>query len=191
MERILAIALLLLCVPSAGSAQVFSAPVPVRSVGDISTTGGKPVVGWVEKIRVSPGNLVMHAKLSPGSETSSISAQNIEKFDKNGKKWVRFEISDRYGKKFIAELPITRTTKIKQHGAESQERFVVELGLCLGRYYQEEEVTLVDRSDFEYEMLIGRSFIAGSIVLDPSLSYTLEPRCTPGENSIAMSYTRK
>lgn len=145
----------------------------------------RPMVGWVEKIGVAPGDLVMHAKLSPGTEMSSVSAQDIKEFRRGGKRWVRFKVADRYGKKHVAELPVIRTTDIKTHSDKASKRYVVELGLCLGTVYQEDEVTLVDRRKFEYEMLIGRNFLAGTVTIDPSVSYTVEPACNPGERSLA------
>jgi hypothetical protein len=47
----------------------------------------------------------------------------------------------------------------------------------LGDFYREAEVNLVDRSGFNYQMLIGRSFLAGNLIVDPSIKYTTKPIC--------------
>ena len=41
----------------------------------------------------------------------------------------------------------------------------------------EEEVALADRNHLDYEMLIGRSFLAGNVIVDPSKTFTIEPSC--------------
>ena len=45
----------------------------------------------------------------------------------------------------------------------------------------EEEVNLADRTNFDYQMLIGRSFLSGNVLIDPSLQYSFEPNCTDEE----------
>jgi hypothetical protein len=67
--------------------------------------------------------------------------------------------------------------KIKRHDAKPQQRFAVSLGICLGSVYRVVEVNLAERSDFLYQMLIGRSFLAGNFIVDPSAKYTTKPDC--------------
>jgi len=139
--------------------------------------GGKQVVGWLERVCIYPGNLVIHAKLDTGAKNSSLNASHITEFARNGEQWVRFNVTSRYGKTVTFERKVQRVAKIKRHGAEPQIRFAIRLGICLGNSYEEAEVNLVDRSDFIYQMLIGRSFLKGSVIIDPSLKYTTRPNC--------------
>ena len=39
------------------------------------------------------------------------------------------------------------------------------------------EVSLVNRGKFNYEMLVGRRFLAGDFIVDPATTYTLDPSC--------------
>jgi hypothetical protein len=137
----------------------------------------KQVVGWLEKIRIYPNNLVIHAKLDTGAKNSSLSASHLTVFQRNGEQWVRFNVASRYGKTVTIERKVERTAKIKRHGAKPQTRFAVLLGICLGNVYREVEVNLVDRSSFIYQMLIGRSFLAGNFIVDPAAKYTSKPNC--------------
>ena len=161
---------------------------PIDEMPGLVNLKGKPVLGWAEKVRVSPGGLILHAKLSPATDVLSINAQNMSAFKRSGKRYVRFEISDRYGNEQKLELPVLRKASIKRLTGKSQSRYVVELGLCLAGLYQEEEVTLVDRSSSEYDMIIGRDFLAGRVIVDPSSSFTAEPKCSPGKDSIAFLF---
>jgi len=141
------------------------------------TAQNKQVVGWLEKIRIYPGNLVIHAKLDTGAKNSSLSASHLTAFQRNGEQWVLFNVASRYGKTVTIERKVERTAKIKRHGAKPQIRFAVLLGICLGNVYKEVEVNLVDRSGFIYQMLIGRSFLAGNFIVDPAAKYTSKPNC--------------
>ena len=40
--------------------------------------GEKTIVGWIEKVRIYPGNFVVHAKLDSGAEYSSLDAGNLQ-----------------------------------------------------------------------------------------------------------------
>jgi hypothetical protein len=137
----------------------------------------KDIVGRVEKVRIYPGDLVLRAKLDTGAKNSSLHAPNITKFEKNGETWVRFSVRDHKGEDATIERKVIRQAKIKQKNRDSERRPVIMLGICLGRQYREVEVNLVDRTEFNYQLLIGRSFMIGHIVVDPELKFTAEPDC--------------
>lgn len=137
----------------------------------------KQMLGWVEKVRLHPGNLLLHAKLAIGSEGSSIDADDIEEFDRNGNKWVRFTITDRNSKTKTLERKLVRIAKIKRMGVGSISRYTVKIGICISNKYIEDEVTLADRGDYDYEMLLGQSFLAGNFTVDPALTYTKKAKC--------------
>jgi hypothetical protein len=138
---------------------------------------GKQVVGWLEKVCIYPGNLVVIAKLDTGAKNSSLNASNITEFTHNGEQWVRFNVTSRYGKTVTIERKVHRMAKIKRHGGRVQPRYSIHLGICLGDFCREAEVNLVDRSGFNYQMLISRSFLAGNLIVDPSIKYTTKPIC--------------
>jgi hypothetical protein len=43
--------------------------------------------------------------------------------------------------------------------------------------YKEVEVNLEDRRKFNYQILIGRSFLKKSFLVDASATFTLQPSC--------------
>ena len=138
----------------------------------------KEVLGWQEKARIFPGELVIHAKLDTGADFSSLDATDIVEFKKDDKQtFVRFTITNRYGKHETLERPLRRIALIKRAEGKTQKRAVVLLGICVGTSYMEEEVNLINRSKFSNQMLIGRSFLAGKAMIDPAVTYTVEPNC--------------
>jgi hypothetical protein len=139
----------------------------------------KTIVGWIEKVRIYPGNFLVHAKLDSGAEYSSLDAGNLQEFERDGKKWVRFDLQEkREGKNLTIERPLLRWAPIKRHNQAPQRRPVIKLGVCLGKIYKETEVNLIDRKNYQYRMLIGRKFMEGAVIIDPSAQYTVEPNCT-------------
>jgi hypothetical protein len=141
------------------------------------SAGNKQIVGWVEKARISPGNLVLKAKMDSGADNSSLNVPNVDEFERKGEKWVRFELVNEQGQSVVIERRLVRLARIKRHRGMRQERPVVRMGICVGNYYREAEVNLVDRSRFKYPLLIGRSFMGDNLVIDPSAQFTLEPGC--------------
>jgi hypothetical protein len=138
----------------------------------------KTIVGWIEKVRIYPGNFLVHAKLDSGAEYSSLDASNMQEFERDGKQWVRFDLAEqREGSKITIERPLLRWAPIKRHNQEPQRRPVIKLGVCLGSIYKETEVNLIDRQNYSYRMLIGRKFMEGAVIIDPSAKYTVEPTC--------------
>ena len=135
------------------------------------------VAGWVENVSIFPGNLKVKAKLDTGARHSSLNSTDIDTFDRDGERWVRFKLKNWKGRTASFEAKVVRMATIKQHDAQSLIRPVIRLGICLGSVYKEVEVNLEDRSKFNYQMLIGRSFLKKSFLVDASATFTLEPSC--------------
>jgi hypothetical protein len=57
---------------------------------------------------------------------------------------------------------------IKQHGRDPERRYVVRMWLTLGDIRSRVDVTLSDREDFEYPLLVGRNFLVDSAIVDVS-----------------------
>ena len=137
----------------------------------------KEVVGYLEKVRIYPEDVLIHVKLDTGADISSLNAEDIVEYTKKGQKWVKFTVRNRYGEQIRLDREIKRITHIKQHDGKSQKRYVVRLAICLGTAYMEEEVSLVNRSQFSSQMLVGRSYQAGNVVVDAAQTYLTEPSC--------------
>ena len=142
----------------------------------------KDVVGYIEKVKIFPGELMIRAKLDTGAKISSVDAQDVNTFKRGGQRWVRFTVTNHEGEVIRLERKILRTIKIKRKKLKPQERLVVSLGICLKNTYKEVEVNLVDRDNFKYQMLVGRSFLHQNFIIDPSASFTSLPQCDEEDN---------
>lgn len=142
----------------------------------------KPVVGYIENVGIHPGGLVLHAKVDTGAMHSSLDAKGVERFTRDGEPWLRFSVTNQTNRTVVIERPVHRIARIRQHGGRVQEREVLMLGICLGTVYKTVEVNLVDRAGFDFQMLIGRSFLGTDFLVDPSERFLLEPSCPENLN---------
>ena len=150
------------------------------------TSLASPVTyGWLESIYLQPSGKKIVAKLDTGARTSSIHATNIVPFEKDGARWVSFTVSGKKpkGRRILIEQPVVRETLIKEHVGESQRRYVVELDFCLaGRIYRK-EFSLANRENFHYRVILGRTALQGSIVVDSGKKFTADKSCTTLKNN--------
>jgi hypothetical protein len=145
--------------------------------GSQSTAAGLPTAGWIEKAVLLPQDIMIHAKLDTGAETSSMNAPNPELFEVDGRQWIRFRVTNRDIESVIIEAPVIRETNIKRHFGGKQTRPVIKLHICIGDVSKTVEVNLVDRTGLEYQLLVGRNFLENSYLVDSGATYTLSPGC--------------
>lgn len=127
------------------------------------------VLGEVEFLTVQPGGLRLEARIDTGATTSSLHAENIVNFERDGERWVRFNAGpDSSGEMTQMELPRERRVRIKAQGDEVEERPVVVVEVDLDGRKRRIEVSLNDRGNYEYPLLIGRNFLRDHAVVDVS-----------------------
>ena len=152
-------------------------PVPTKKLNH----DNKVVVGATEWIYLNPPGLHMTARIDTGAATSSISASNIVRFERDGKKWVSFDLDPQDDGHIVhMEAPLERNVRIRQASYEDIDRRpVVELDLMLGENLrQRTEFTLADRSRMSYPVLLGRAFLRDLVLVDVGAEY-LHPKVEP------------
>ncbi|NVD24168.1 ATP-dependent zinc protease [Desulfuromonas acetoxidans] len=149
----------------------------MQSVAVDTDTTTRQVIGAVEQVYISPPGVLLNARIDTGATTSSIDARNIEPFERDGKRWVRFEISDpENDEPVVLECRVVRRVKIIQAITEEKERrYVVELLVALGNVTRSAEFTLSDRAHVEYPVLIGRNILMDSMTVDVSKKFLSVP----------------
>lgn len=133
------------------------------------------VLGSIEKVTIDSINQTFDARVDTGAATSSLNAVDIEEFERNGKNWVRFHLSDEQnvaGDDNWIEAPVLRYVKIRQStNDDSERRAVVELWVKVGKIHEKAQFTLADRSQMSHPVLLGREFIRDIAVVDVSRQY--------------------
>lgn len=175
-------ALLGLVTPSAVTLAGTPEPVapPARAVltEDVK---GKVIVGWVEKALILPEQTAVKVKVDSGALTSSMHATNLERFKRDGKRWVRYDVDVKdadTGEKVTMqfERPLYRQITVRGAGGEDY-RPVVKMRLCVGNRIYEEQFSLRDRSDMTYPVLLGRRTIEHIGLIDVSSTFLLPLEC--------------
>lgn len=146
------------------------------------------ILGWVERVVLVEPGFRMRAKLDSGAETSSLDARIIKKFRKGGKRWVRFAVTNPgTGEEHVLVRERVRTIGVVQHDGVNQVRPTVRVQLCVADRLLDVEVSLVDRSEFTYRLLLGRSALESFALIDPGNTYLSRPQCRipekPGETT--------
>ena len=142
----------------------------------------KMVLGWLETTQILGSDMRIKTKLDVGAKTSSMQATNIQNFEKNGKPWVRFaftgeDVDTEELHTLRLEGPLVREVEIKRHGAPSVTRPVITQQICLYNQIYRTEFTLADRGNFNYSVLLGRSFLSRVALVDPAEAFLSRPAC--------------
>ena len=148
----------------------------------------KVIVGWIEKGLLLPEQTAVKIKVDSGALTSSMHAINIERFRRDGKRWVRYdvEVKDADSGEPVTmqfERPLYRQITVRGAGGEDF-RPEVKMRMCIGNRVYEEQFSFRDRSDMTYPVLLGRRTIEHIGLIDVSSTFLLPLDCpeTAGED---------
>lgn len=143
------------------------------------------VVGWRELVHLPDLGLDgIPAKIDTGARTSSLHGEVIEDFERDGEKYVRFAV-DWDGERHICEAVHVDIRGITSSNGETQRRYVIKTPLKIGDVEFRAEISLADRSDMKFPMLIGRSSLRRRFVVDSGYSWlqTSEKKTTKGHKT--------
>lgn len=118
----------------------------------------------------------LHARVDTGAATSSLHVDNIEEFRKGGKNFVSFDLHpDIYNldQTVRTTARVQGTKTVKSSSADTEQRVVITTRMRLAGREWPIKLTLTDRSEMSYMMLLGREAMEGRVVVDPEFEYLL------------------
>jgi hypothetical protein len=118
----------------------------------------------------------LETRVDTGATTSSLHVDNIVEFKKEKDKWVRFDIHpDTHDVNQVVqrEAKVKSIRKVKSSNATYQRRQVIETNILIAGMQWCIELTLTDRSEMKYLMLLGREAMSGRLVVDPEHEFLL------------------
>jgi len=134
----------------------------------------KPAIGYLEQIHLPDLDIECLAKVDTGACSSSIHAEEIETFERDGQQWVRFHVLFRRGEMPIdqvCEAPVHARKRIASSNGSRSHRYVIQTSINLGGQHWTIDLNLSHRGSMTYPMLLGREAFAGRFVVDVEHTY--------------------
>ncbi|WP_379921138.1 ATP-dependent zinc protease [Erythrobacter sp. R86502] len=135
-------------------------------------------MGWRELVSLKELGLQgIPAKIDTGARTSSLHARVLEEFQRDGERFVRFAV-DWDGVRHACEAVHVDVRGITSSNGEQQTRFVIKTPLTIGSLTFRAEISLADRSQMQFPMLIGRTALRRRMIVDSGHSWLQSPAIT-------------
>ncbi len=147
------------------------------NLSDQKTMTDKIIVGWREMLCLPDlGIDLIKAKIDTGARSSCLHTFKLETFERDNELWVRFWIhplqnNDEYVKECEAKVLDQRT--VKDSGGHQEQRYVIETTLRFNHQDWPIEMTLTNRENMLFRMLLGRTAMQNKIIVDPSASFLI------------------
>ena len=134
-------------------------------------------IGWREIVHLPElGLRGIPAKIDTGARTSSLHATILEEFEREGQMHVRFAVDFRQQHvRQVCEAVHIDWRGVTSSNGETQRRRIIKTQLKIGSVLFRAEISLADRSDMQFPMLIGRSSLRRRFVVDSGHSWLQTP----------------
>lgn len=137
----------------------------------------KTCIGWREWISFPElGIDRIKAKIDTGARTSVIHAYHIRKLDDVDEPRVEFSlhpVQRRRSPEIHCVAPIVDERTIKSSNGEPETRYVIMTPMHLGDDVWPIELTLSNRDQMGFRLLVGRAAIRDHYIVDPGRSYLI------------------
>ena len=135
------------------------------------------LVGWREWINLPDlGVDRIKVKVDSGARTSALHAFNLQAFQQDDQEWVTFSLHPLQENTQV-EVPCRALVKehriVRDSGGHEETRVVIETNVTLGDESWPIELTLTDRENMGFRMLLGRNAVKGLFYIDPTQSFLL------------------
>jgi hypothetical protein len=135
----------------------------------------KPVIGWKEWIALPAlGVPAIKAKIDTGARTSALHTSFLEEFEAGGLRMVRFGLHPLQRRKdieIVAEAPLLERRKVKNSGGGAENRYVIQTRVVLGSAAWSIDLTLTNRDQMLFRMLLGRKAVENRFLIDAGKAY--------------------
>ncbi len=141
------------------------------------TIEAKTIIGSEEWVSFPSLNIpAIKARVDSGAKTSSLHAYNIEVKNIDGKNFAIFDIHPLQASKAVTikcKAELVGERNVKSSSGHSEKRYVIKIPIKLGGDEWEAEITLTNRDNMGYRMLLGREAMRGKLLVDPDKHFEL------------------
>lgn len=139
------------------------------------------ILGWEEWLSLPGLGLpAVKAKIDTGARTSALHAAAIEPFGPADKPQVRFLIQpdpDNPSLEITCSARVVDRRDVTSSNGEVELRYVISTDLEIGEKRWPIEMTLTNRQNMSFRMLLGRTAIVDNVIVDPNRS-CIQPTLT-------------
>lgn len=133
------------------------------------------VIGWREWVALPDlGITSIKAKVDTGARSSSLHAFDVEPFVKGGEDWVRFRVhpAQRNTKKTVkTEAKVLEMRSVRSSSGKASIRPVIVTNVTLLDETWPVELTLANRDEMGFRMLLGREAFRKKFLVDAGNSF--------------------
>ncbi len=119
---------------------------------------------------------VVKARVDSGARTSTLHALNIKSFTRRNRRWVSFEVYPLQNDRVTVlrcEALVHDRRLVKNSGGITERRFIIKAQIGLADQSWEVELSLTNRDNMGYRMLLGREAMIDRLLVDPAGSFLL------------------
>jgi hypothetical protein len=139
------------------------------------TALNKTIIGCIESCSLPDlGINDINVRVDTGAKTSSLHVDDLKQYVKDGVTSVQFDIHPdvhNVTRIVTCHAKVADIRKIKSSNGESEQRYVIKTPIHLGSHVWEIEITLTNRADMSYLMLLGRGGLGDLFLVDPSVVF--------------------
>lgn len=139
-------------------------------------------IGWKERVDLpSLGIFGVPAKIDTGARTSVLHCSHIRLIKEADIPYVEFQALDgRFGATLNTYVkPFHSLRTFRNSFGQEEERYIIQTDISLFGQQYEIELSLRDRSDMEFPLLLGRTFIRKRFLVDVSKANLSKTRIIP------------
>lgn len=134
-----------------------------------------PIIGWREWASLPDlGIERLKVKVDSGARSSSLHAFDIVEYERDGANWVRFRVHPlQRNTEFSveADVRVLETRSVRSSSGEVSLRPVILTNVTLLGTTWQVELTLANREEMKFRMLLGREAFRGRFLVDGGRSY--------------------
>lgn len=134
-----------------------------------------PIIGWREWVSLPHLGIVkIKAKIDTGARTSALHAFSLRTFNEGSQSKIAFEI---HPLQHNTEEIISCTANIVDRrlvtdsGGHEEERYVIQTPITIAGQTWPIEITLTERENMMFRMLLGRSALRKRFIVNPARSF--------------------
>lgn len=132
-------------------------------------------IGWREWVSLPGLGIVkIKAKVDTGARTSALHAFSLRPFTEKGKNKIRFDIhpfQHDTEQTIACVADVVDKRLVTDSGGHEEERFVIQTPITIAGQTWSIEITLTERENMLFRMLLGRSALRKRFIVNPARSF--------------------